>query len=233
MKPEKFDGKGSYETFLCQFENCVKYNRWDAEQKVAYLRWSLSGAAAQLLWNTEYLSYSQLIEKLRDRFGGRGMEERFQNELRCRRRSKGESIRELAQDIRRLMTLAYPGEQSALSEHIARDAFLSALDEPDFELKIREKEPGDLDTAVKLAQRFEVFRSAVDASSAVRHRFNRHVTGEDMHISLRVEKLEQQMKGSEYQARPSANGTTILPTKEVSLGGKSKKSRAVSGDDVI
>ena len=161
------------------------------------------------------------------------MEERFQNELRCRRRSKGDSIRELAQDIRRLMTLAYPGEQSALSEHIARDAFLSALDEPDFELKIRKKEPGDLDTAVKLAQRFEVFRSAVDASSAVRHRFNRHVTGEDMHISLRVEKLEQQMKGSEYQARPSANGTTSLPAKEVSLGGKSKKNRAVSGDDVI
>ena len=86
------------------------------------------------------------------------MEEKFQNELRCRRRSKGESLRELSQDIQRLMALAYPGEKSGLSEHIARDAFLGALDDPEFELKIREREPVDLDSAVKLAQRFEVFR---------------------------------------------------------------------------
>ena len=46
------------------------------------------------------------------------------------------SLRELAQDIRRLMTLAYPGEKSfMLSEHIARDAFLSTLADPEFELK--------------------------------------------------------------------------------------------------
>ena len=34
--------------------------------------------------------------------------------------------------------------------HIARDAFLSALDDPEFELKIREREPVDLDTACLL-----------------------------------------------------------------------------------
>ena len=31
------------------------------------------------------------------------MEELFQTELRCRRGRKGESLRELAQDVRRLM----------------------------------------------------------------------------------------------------------------------------------
>ena len=34
-------------------------------------------------------------------------EEQKKEELRCRRRNKGESLRELAHDIRRLMTLAY------------------------------------------------------------------------------------------------------------------------------
>jgi hypothetical protein len=43
------------------------------------------------------------------------------------------------------MALAYPGERSSLSEHIARDAFLSALDDADLELKVREREPIDLD----------------------------------------------------------------------------------------
>ena len=116
------------------------YNGWRQKDKVAHLRWSLTGIAAQLLWDADGLNYDELVEKLRSRFGGKGMEERFQTDLRCRRRTKGESLRELAQDIRRLMALAYPGEKSNLSEHIARDAFLASLDDPEFELKIRERE---------------------------------------------------------------------------------------------
>ena len=92
------------------FENCSRYNRWNEEDKVAHLRWSLTGIAAEVLWDTDDLTYQQIKEKLRNRFGGKGMDERLQTELRCRRRSKGVPIRELAQDIRRLMTLAFPGE---------------------------------------------------------------------------------------------------------------------------
>ena len=124
IKPEKFNGHGSFETFLVQFENCASY-KWSRADKVAHLRWSLTGTAAQLLWGSENLSYEDLLDKLKTRFSGKGMEEKFQTELRCRRRNKGESLRELAHDIRRLMTLSYPGEQSSLSEHIARDAFES------------------------------------------------------------------------------------------------------------
>jgi len=117
----------------------------------------LTGTAAQLLWGSENLSYEELLDKLKRRFSGKGMEKKFQSELRCRRRNRGESLRELAHDIRRLMTLAYPGEQSSLSEHIARDAFLSALADPEFELKVRGREPADLDDALRIAQRYEVF----------------------------------------------------------------------------
>jgi hypothetical protein len=46
--------------------------------KVAHLRWSLSGTAAQLLWDTEDLTYAELTEILRSRFGGKGMEEKYQ-----------------------------------------------------------------------------------------------------------------------------------------------------------
>jgi hypothetical protein len=54
------------------------------------------------------------------------------------------------------MAVAYAGQRSSLAEHIARDAFLSSLDDPDIELKIREREPEDFDSAVKLAQLFEI-----------------------------------------------------------------------------
>jgi len=107
------------------------------------------------LWGSEDLTYEKLLEKLKRRFGGQGMEEKFQTELRCRRRSKGEPLRELAQDIRRLMAMAYPGKKSSLSEHIARDSFLTALGDAEFELKVREREPKDLDEAVGISQRID------------------------------------------------------------------------------
>ena len=107
------------------------------------------------------------------------MEERFQTELRCRRRKRGESVRELAQDIRRLLTLAYPGEQSRLVEHLGRDAFLTALDYPDLELRIRECEPQSLDAAVRLAQRFEIYRDVVGTPPGrSRQHATRQVTGD-------------------------------------------------------
>ena len=178
MKPDKFDGKGSFESFLNSFENCARYNRWEEEDRIAHLRWSLTGMAAQLLWDSEGSSYGQLVDRLRSRFGGTGMEEKFQCELRCRRRNRGESIRELAHDIRRLMTLAYPGERSSLAEHIARDAFLAALDDAEFELRIREREPLDLETAVRYAQRYEVFRTSADARMGYRQRIVRQIREE-------------------------------------------------------
>ena len=59
-----------------------------------------------------------------------------------------ESLREPAQYIRRFMAMAYPGEKSSLSEHIARDSFLTALGDAELELQVREREPKDLDEAV-------------------------------------------------------------------------------------
>lgn len=103
----------------------------ERRDRIAHLRWSL----------TEGSSYEQLADRLRNRFGDSGMEKKFKCEQRCRRRNRGESIRELAHDIRRLATLACSGERSGLAGHIAHDAFLAALDDTEFELKISEKEP--------------------------------------------------------------------------------------------
>jgi len=71
MKPEKFNGHGSFETFLVQFENCCRYNGWNRRDKAAHLRWSLTGAAAQLLWGAEDLTYEELLEKLKKRLVGK------------------------------------------------------------------------------------------------------------------------------------------------------------------
>jgi len=59
MKPEKFDGKGRWETFILQFQNCSQYNGWNEKDKNAHLRWSMTGSAAQVLRGTEQMNYDQ------------------------------------------------------------------------------------------------------------------------------------------------------------------------------
>jgi len=244
MKPDKYDGKGSWETFQYQFENCCAYNGWNKVDKAAHLRWSLSGTAAQLLWGTEDATYDQLVEKLKNRFGGKGMEEKFQNELRCRRRARNETLRELAQDVQRLMALAYPGERSSLSEHIARDAFLSALDDADLELKVREREPIDLDAAVKLAQRFEVFKATVETSSNARHRVARQVTDASERTPIaedfeaRIAKVESALirgvsppKGDPIAPVSIASTAEPVPSYSMYGGRRQKRNRNVNKDD--
>lgn len=103
-----------------------------------------------------------MVEKLRNRYGSRGLESRYRAELKCRRRRKEETLRELCQDISRLMALAFPGEQSILAEHLAQDVFLRALD-PDLAFQVLVHEPTGLDDACKKAQQIEVSRHGVQA----------------------------------------------------------------------
>jgi len=173
MKPDKYEGTTCFETFLMQFVNCAEYNKWSESEKLAYLRWSLKGLAAQMLWGARDLTYKQLVFRLRSRFGSEHMEEHYRADLQCRWRKSTESLRELAQDIRRLMMLSYPGDQSPISENLAKEHFIVALEDPELELKIREREPRTLDSALRVAQRFEVFRSAI---RQCKQRMSRQVT---------------------------------------------------------
>jgi len=144
MKPDKFSGATSVDTFLIQFNTCADYNGWENRDKAAQLKCCLTGSAAQILWDSgsgENMTYGDLVEKLRSRYGSAGLHERFATELRCRRRKTGETLAELHSEIRRLMALAYPGTaHTQLGEEIARDHFVTALADRDLELKVRDRE---------------------------------------------------------------------------------------------
>ena len=75
-----------------------------------------------------------------------------------------ESLRELAQDIRRLMMLVYLEERSKTADRLAKEYFIVALDDPKLEFQVREKEPQTLDSALQIAQRLEMFMNAVKQS---------------------------------------------------------------------
>ena len=85
-----------------------------------------------------------------------------------RRRKPGEPLAELCQDVRRMMTHAYPSETSSkLSSQFAKEYFMTALNDKDLELRVREREPQDLDTALKHAVRLQALAKAVNGQSTV------------------------------------------------------------------
>ena len=48
-------------------------------------------------------------------------------------------------------------------KNLACDGFLVALSDTEFELKIREHEPANLDDVLRISRRFEVFKGAVES----------------------------------------------------------------------
>jgi hypothetical protein len=164
MKPPTFNGQTNLDEFLIKFRTVAEYNRWDSVDKIAHLKCALTGAASQLLWDApgaDKLTFDRLVSKLIDRFGSADQRELYITQLRTRRRRQNESLPELYSDIKRLMVSAYAGSvNSEMGGIIARDYFVSALADPELEMKVREREPADLEQALKAALRAEVYLRA-------------------------------------------------------------------------
>ena len=54
----------------------------------------------------------------------------FRAQLKMVRRKKGESLTDLAMEIRRLMVMAFPGPTDKTTDVVAGDVFVDALDNP-------------------------------------------------------------------------------------------------------
>ena len=150
---------------MAQFQNCSLYNRWTKTEELAYLRSSLEKDAGQVLWDygTEVTnSLKNLTKTLRERFGGANQADKCRIELRNRRRQEDETLQSLHSDIRRLTALAFPNLEHKAREDIACDYFVDALADPDFALKVRERSPKDLDSALRIALQLEVWTKDVD-----------------------------------------------------------------------
>src|SRR6218665_1699199 len=165
MKPGRFDGTGSLESLLSQFEVCARHNRWTNSGKTDYLRCSLEKAATQLLWDfgsRQDVSYEELVGRLRQRYGTEGQAETFRAQLYYRRQRAEENLSDLLHDIRRLVVLAYPVPTNETTEIIAKDAFIEALRDRELALKTREREPKSLDEAYRTALRLEAYQRSND-----------------------------------------------------------------------
>ena len=110
---------------MAKNEYCSEYYFWGPRERLCHLRAILDKDAGQVLWDAGQLSsVKDIIALLRNRYGSASQCERHRAELRALRRRRGESLQFMYQEVRRLMTLAYPGQKGVLWEDMARDAFV-------------------------------------------------------------------------------------------------------------
>ena len=165
MKPPKFDGKGCIESHLMQFGIVASRNKWCEEEKVDYFKCSLTGDASHILKDVpDNISYQELINKLKQRYGSLDQIESFRVQLKARRRKPGESLSSLMQDIRRLFALAFPNPSGYMGDITAKDAFIDALEDRELMIRVLEREPKNLDEAFKITERMELYSKRTDNS---------------------------------------------------------------------
>ena len=127
MTPDRYDGRGPILDYLSHFEACAGVNRWSEEEALQYLAASMRGPAVKVLVQQtgRTLTYRELVNRLKQRFGPAGKSEVFLAELRTRRRKPKETLQELGQSIRELTALAYQEFDEAGQDRLARRHFMA------------------------------------------------------------------------------------------------------------
>ena len=162
MKLSRYDGTSSLETFLAKFTSMADYMNWNESDCYHHLCACLDGVAGQILWDVgPDGTVDKIITLLRTRFGNELQSERFRTELKARHRQPRETLQPLYLDISKLVALAYPGSTAELSNHVAKEAFLEALGDPQLQLKVLEREPKTVVDALAVASRMEAYEASV------------------------------------------------------------------------
>ncbi|KAJ8018074.1 hypothetical protein HOLleu_44135 [Holothuria leucospilota] len=138
----------------------AELHRWSGGVKAMCLAASLRGDAQAILADLEAekrRNYTNLVDAISSRFGPARQTELRRIQLRNRGRKKGETIPDLAQDVKRLTRFAYPGASSHLQDQLSRDHFVDCLEEPELRLGVHQTRPKTLEEAVQAALEIEAF----------------------------------------------------------------------------
>ena len=162
-KPATYSGKSGWREYLIHFEMVSEFNRWDDRTMAFELALSLRDDAQVTLSDLkpqERKNYRSIVTALTSRFEPEDQSELFRSELKSRFRKKEEPLTEFAQDIKRLVRLAYPNTDVDVRDTLARNAFEDSLNDSDMEWAVHQGKPKTIETAVKLALEFEAFRGS-------------------------------------------------------------------------
>ena len=160
VKPGTYDGTESWSDYLIQFNLIAEYCHWRDYEKslqlAIHLRGTPQGVLADLR-QVQRTNFTSLTSALAARFEPVQQSELHRVKLKIRVRRKGETLPELAQDVKKLIRLAYPSATADIREQLSKDCFIDALNDPELEWTILQGKPNSVEHALKLALEYEAF----------------------------------------------------------------------------
>jgi len=106
--------------------------------------------------------------------------DKHRTELQSRCRGKNETLQSLHADIRRLAALAFPTVEHTAREAMATDYFLDAIGASEFALRVRDRQPKELDTAFAIALQMEAWMMFSRNRKNYKAEFSRYQRGSAM-----------------------------------------------------
>ena len=133
MDAESFKGDGSqsWESYLNQFLVISHHNRWTKDEAGFQLKRAMKGKAAEFLFDDPsganvFHTFESLVEVLEERFGSLDNPSQDWKELRQRKKKKGETWKEMAQDILQKCRRLYTNDERAMQRE-AVQAFIRGI----------------------------------------------------------------------------------------------------------
>lgn len=156
-KPDIF-ADGSWDEWVAHFKLCADVNKWDDEQSSQQFAVSLRGRAQRIfltLKEEEKSNFTNLITAMEKKM--KPQQERIIHKMtfRQRRREKGESLVDLATDLRQMAARAYPGKDTSFVEDEILDQFIAALENREVRIAVSQSSPTSLEEALSTALRLE------------------------------------------------------------------------------
>ncbi|CAC5398213.1 unnamed protein product [Mytilus coruscus] len=162
-KPKSFDRKSNWSDYKVYFEIVAQLNGWSNEIKalklISCMQNNELAAIGDINTNCPP-SYNELIKTLSRRFAPENQTELYKTQIDARIRKRGERLPELAQDIKRLVRLAYPKAHQEVLDSLAYRSFREALNDYDLAWALTQSNIDVIDDALNLALKYEAFHSS-------------------------------------------------------------------------
>ena len=158
-KVPTFDGRScSWEAYMAQFELVAERGGWDDAEKASQLATALRGNAMTTLANLTVAQrhcYTEIVRALEQRFGAGGQPELAMSKLRSRMQRRDEKLPELAEELERLVRLAYPDAGEETLSRLAKEQFVVSLRDDDLRQQVMLHRPRTLQEALQDALQVE------------------------------------------------------------------------------
>ena len=157
IKTPTFNGKTSFQDFIVQFDSIAQSRKWSSAVKGEKLLAALGQATSILstLPARKRTSYKYLKQALDKRFNPRLDPDLAGNVAQTRTRKRGESYVSFAQELKRLMNMAYENWPPAHVERLTRERFFGAIDDPQMRGFLWSRCPRTVEEAASMADGLE------------------------------------------------------------------------------